>query len=183
MDPQRHDAITDPALDAEIRRALAVDPSPEFLARVRTRIADEPVSGSGRLSWVVVAPAVFAVALVAIIAISQRVPTRTQKPAPLVLIARFSIGTGALISPPSVAEAFRPAIAGLKPRATGVRSEPEVLLAADEMKALRQLILGIQEGRIELASALAAPPVDDIAIEPIAITPIPPMTGEQGVRQ
>jgi len=29
-------------IDGEIRRALDVDPSPEFLARVRTRIAAEP---------------------------------------------------------------------------------------------------------------------------------------------
>ena len=48
-------------IDGEIRRALAVDPSPEFLARVRARIAEEPAPGSRRLSWVVVAPAVFAV--------------------------------------------------------------------------------------------------------------------------
>jgi hypothetical protein len=69
------------------------------------------------------------------------------------------------------------------PKPEGRRREPEVLIAADEVKALRQLILSVQEGRIELAPALALPPVDEIAIEPITIAPIPPMTGEQGVRQ
>ncbi len=41
------DPMTDP-LDREIARALAVDPSPQFVARVRTRIAEQPPPGSRR---------------------------------------------------------------------------------------------------------------------------------------
>ena len=49
MDHQRHAAaVTDEAVGDEmardIARALAVDPSPEFLARVRTQIANESPS-------------------------------------------------------------------------------------------------------------------------------------------
>jgi hypothetical protein len=35
----------DDEIGRDITRALAVDPSPEFLARVRTRIANEPERG------------------------------------------------------------------------------------------------------------------------------------------
>lgn len=188
MDPQGHDPLTDAALDGEIRRALAVDPSPEFLARVRTRIAEEPAPRGRGLSWVVVAPAVFALALLTIVALWQRPPAQSPLTAPALLTAR-PLGSTAPVSPPAVAsssavaQAFRPAIAGLKPRATGVKDEPEVLIAADEVRALQQLIFNVQEGRIALPPALATSPVDEIVIDPIAVAPIPPMTGEQGVRQ
>ena len=45
--------LTDSALDREIQAALAVHPSPEFLARVRQRVAAEPPDvrwGSRRLA-------------------------------------------------------------------------------------------------------------------------------------
>jgi hypothetical protein len=43
MNDHRHaGASTGEAFDRDIARALAVDPSPEFVARVRTRIANEP---------------------------------------------------------------------------------------------------------------------------------------------
>ena len=50
MDGHRHDAVTDASLDREIESLLAVEPSPEFLARVRTRVAQEPepARGGGR---------------------------------------------------------------------------------------------------------------------------------------
>jgi hypothetical protein len=187
MDPQGHDAMTDAALDGEIRRALAVNPSPEFLARVRTRIASEPDPAARRLSLVLVALAVVAVAIVAIVAISHRRPAWTETPAPLT--ARPFVGTAALVSlPPANARTFRSMNAG-RPRTGDLKPEPEVLIAVDEAKALRALISGIREGRIVLTPELRAVPVtseplsvDEIAIEPIAITPIAPATGETGVR-
>ena len=42
MDDRRSaDALIDAALDRELEAALAVDPSPEFTARVRTRVRSE----------------------------------------------------------------------------------------------------------------------------------------------
>src|SRR5260370_303237 len=40
-------------IDQEIRDALNVDPSPEFLARVRTRVANEPEPSTWRWSWTI----------------------------------------------------------------------------------------------------------------------------------
>ena len=45
------DPMNDAALEREIERALAVDPSPEFVARVRTRIAEEPSRVSRGFGW------------------------------------------------------------------------------------------------------------------------------------
>jgi len=42
MADERTDEMTPSAIEREIARALAVDPSPEFVARVRMRIASEP---------------------------------------------------------------------------------------------------------------------------------------------
>jgi len=187
-------------IDGELRRALAVDPSPEFLARIRTRIAEEPAPRRRGMSWVVVAPAVFATALV-VVAVWQRPRMHTPSASPAPLTAR-SIGATTPLSLPVVARSVQPAIVEPGTRATGTRrhgdgaaataasSEPEVLIAADEARALRALISGVDEGRIVLTPVLTVVPgpsellsVDEIAIEPITITPIAPVTGETGVRQ
>ena len=56
MDAERSSrAMTDTAIDREIQAALAVDPSPQFVARVRTRIAAEPARATSWLSWKFVA--------------------------------------------------------------------------------------------------------------------------------
>jgi cytochrome c556 len=44
--------LTDLDIDRALKTALAVEPSPAFLARVRMRIASEPEPSGWRLSWV-----------------------------------------------------------------------------------------------------------------------------------
>lgn len=46
----RRQTLTDSQLDRELEGALGVDPSPDFLARVRTRIATEAAPSSWRLA-------------------------------------------------------------------------------------------------------------------------------------
>jgi hypothetical protein len=58
--------------------------------------------------------------------------------------------------------------------------EPEVLLAPDETRALRALIAGVRDGRIDLAPSLRASrpavmelePIRKLVIAPITIAPI-----------
>jgi hypothetical protein len=67
---------------------------------------------------------------------------------------------------------------------------PDVLLDARESAALRALILGARDGRVDLEAVLRAstpnamdlPPIGDIDIPIITIDPITPDTGE-GVRK
>ena len=56
MGPERHDgALTEPAteIDRAVQAALAVEPSPEFVARVRRRVANEhePAAPAWRWPW------------------------------------------------------------------------------------------------------------------------------------
>jgi hypothetical protein len=56
------------ALDRELDHALAVDPSPEFVARVRARVANEPAPSSWRMPRMLMAGvALAAVTLVAVV--------------------------------------------------------------------------------------------------------------------
>jgi len=72
MDADRRDeALTGSALDREIRAALDVDPSPEFLARVRAGIASEPKQAAWRWSWMFAAAGAMA-AVIAIAAVVSR---------------------------------------------------------------------------------------------------------------
>jgi mono/diheme cytochrome c family protein len=58
MSAQRFsDPVTDGDLDRALATALAVEPSPQFLARVRMRIASEPEPADWRFSWVYAAGA------------------------------------------------------------------------------------------------------------------------------
>ncbi len=72
------DALTESAIDREIERALAVEPSPEFMARVRRRIANEPTPTAWRAPWVVLAIGAMAGVMVVVIAVSRP----AQKPSP-----------------------------------------------------------------------------------------------------
>ena len=72
------DALTESAIDREIEMALAVEPSPEFAARVRRRIANEPTPTAWRTPWVVLAVGAMAGVLVVVVAVSRS----AQKPSP-----------------------------------------------------------------------------------------------------
>ena len=69
--------------------------------------------------------------------------------------------------------------------------QPETLVDPREAVALRQLIAGVREGRVDLTPTLnassAAPvdaaPITDIVIPPLTIEPLAPFSGAQGERQ
>ena len=65
-------------IDQEIRDALRVEPSPEFLARVRTRIASEPAPSRWRSSWTFAAAGALAAGLLIAAVISR--PSRQTAP-------------------------------------------------------------------------------------------------------
>ena len=98
--------------------------------------------------------------------------------------------------PPAVAsqdlpQIFRPVSARVTPRHARISREPEVLVSAAEAAALRNLIRGVRDGRIDIPPFLdaSAPtvmelaPLTDIAIPPIVIEPLASNDGAEGVRQ
>ena len=70
-------------------------------------------------------------------------------------------------------------------------AQSEILLDPTETRALRGLIAGVRDGRVDLSAvqqnAIPAPmdlaPVTDIVTAPITIDPIAPQPGAEGVRQ
>jgi hypothetical protein len=201
--------------DQEIRDALRVDPSPEFLARVRTRVASEPAPSAWRWSWT--AAAVGALAAMVLIAVVMSRPKQERPSAPDVVQALTPSRATESDKVPAGPEG--PALQQTEPtRSAPVRRPgpfgpgrsiaaqvasartptpepasaalPEILLDPAETHALRQLIAGVRDGRIDLTAAqkssspapLDLEPVTDIVIAPITIEPIAPLSGAEGVR-
>ena len=81
--------VTNDALDREIEHLLAVDPSPEFLAKVRARLDAEPAPAAWRFRWRPVAAGATAVAvLVLAVVVSRPTPSLTDASVEPATVAR-----------------------------------------------------------------------------------------------
>jgi hypothetical protein len=179
-------------IDEEIRQALDVDPSPEFLARVRRRIASEPVCSEWRWPWTLaVAGAMAAVMLTALI-VSKRPDAPSSTAAPVT--KPFSAANNDAALRPSSAEqrapALEPAISEVKRRnrSRGAIDRRlrlslgtagwEVLVDPREAAALRAFALRVRDGRTDLTAILRTTPTVeqepllDLNIDPIVVEPL-----------
>jgi hypothetical protein len=188
------DPMNDAALERDIERALAVDPSPEFLVRVRTRIAEEPSPASRRFGWLFAGVATAAVAAAVVLAIFDVSPVHQRASARL--LASRSIGSAVEVpsldgvgadrrvrpeSPSSVGPTH-----GSGPTTTGVAAEPTTLFDHRETMALQRLIAGVRDARVDLTPLLEEAPMalqslDNLVIPPITIEPLVP-GGVEGER-
>ncbi len=201
---RRDEALTDSALDREIERALAVGPSPDFVARVRTSIAIEPSRPVWHLSWAFAGAAVAAIVFALVVAW----PERTVAPAPMMVQvappAPVAPQPSAVSDPSTVrspeAVALQRANKAVARQQGASRSttafafqtrEPKILIDAREAAALQRLIKGVRDGRLDLSPVLNAttptamelPPITDLIIAPLSIEPLAPVEGAEGVRQ
>jgi hypothetical protein len=152
-------------LDRELASLLSVEPSPEFRARVRARVASEPSPRSWYLQWRAVSAGAATIAVAVAIVLGRA--DRPEKAPPLP-----STALGAL---PVVIPA--PHLAATAMSRPSRRREPEVVVAPGELRGLRQLAVLVREGRTQFvfpddASAASREPVQDIVIAPIAIAPL-----------
>jgi hypothetical protein len=195
MDDQRHAAaLTDEAVGDEvardIARALAIDPSPDFLARVRTRIASEPLPrpslGAAFSTWrwpVAIAAVTLLLAVVVL----------NRPRAPIVgvpLVSRTTAFDATTL--PYVASAFRRTLDGPAKAGRHILRQPlfdgQALIDPRETQALRALLAGIRNNRVDLSPLLAPtapaptemPAASDLVITPIAIEPLAPVDGAPG---
>jgi hypothetical protein len=180
------------AIDRALAEALDVDVSPDFAARVRRRIADEPMRAPFWRGWrgVVPAAAAVAIAVVGVIMLSTRGPSTPP------FLASRSLASGHMtpadVRPaPVLLAADRPA------SSSGVRAgsvlatatqEPEVLVPREEIDMYRRLIAQAQT--VPHAVVVDAPknlvPVglfSEITIDPIKIELIVPPVGGEGERK
>ena len=183
------DPMNDAALERDIERALTIDPSPEFMARVRTRIANEPSPSSRWFGWLFASAATAAVAALAVIAVFVASPIRRIAPARASLLASQTIAGAVVV--PSVGPAHRLRRgfggqgAGLH---EGAKSHEDAGARFDmrETTALQRLIAGVRAARVDLTplmkeAPMALQPVDNLVIPPITIEPLLP-GGVEGER-
>jgi hypothetical protein len=201
MDGHEHQELSDAALERELEAAFGVEPSPEFLPRVRARIASERVGKS----WVSFRPWQRAgvAAAVAVATIAGLWTLREPAPAPSEARVADAPGVNASQPAPEAGTSSSGSTSGVIPappvdrssqvEAPGTARSPrpsaiavaEVLISEDEAAALKQLFAAIGERRLEtsalpdLASALQPPePIEDIVLEPISISPLAALEGE-----
>jgi hypothetical protein len=203
MDAQRLDEMSDAALDRDLQALLAADPSPAFVARVRTQIAAEATTSRpwfGAWSAVLAAAATIAVVIVTLVGYrgsrGQAVGDR-----PAALLTRPIAGSNAAAEVGLLVAGLHSRVLDRVPRRSRPMSvtapramasaELEVLVDPREAAALRALISGMRNGAIDLAPVLTRPlpaaieaqEVASIDIPVITIQPIAPGTGEEGVRK
>jgi hypothetical protein len=183
--------MNDPALEREIERALAVDPSPEFLVRVRARIADEPTGASRGFGWLFAGVATVAAA--AALAMAVRMVSPARPPATAPLLASRSIGSPIVVPAVSPAEAghYVPNASGQPDRSqyvvsgfsrtqrespgfsrTAATRTPEPLFDARETTALQRLIADVRDARVDLTPLAKEGPMPLPAMDPLVISPI-----------
>jgi hypothetical protein len=159
-------------VDREIQEALAVDPSPDFQARVRIRLSEEPQRhrlGMGRLvSGVVALAAVAGLALF----VSSRDEVGPRVAEPVAPPAQ-----SAAAPEPAPPPAIEQPVAGPLPRPIRVDAAEAVLVPAAEREAFRRFLRTVTENGLPYAVALDAQDdaplnVSAITIDPIVIAPI-----------
>jgi negative regulator of sigma E activity len=175
-------------LENDLRQALSVEPSPEFVARVRMRIAAEPTPSVWWRPRGLVTVGALAAVLVATVYV-LRPHEQPSRSADLSLPADRPTVVPERNPEPVVVQGFSPAVsrpAIVRPAVSrSKRGDPEVLVSQAEMKGLRRLIALASQGDPDLQLLLAAPvpstPVSDIqhdaiVIAPISIDPLEPDT-------
>jgi len=179
------DPVNDAALDREIERALAVNPSPEFLVRVRARVADEPAPASRGFGWLLAGMAATAVAA-AVVGVVMLRPEPRVDPAVGLLTSR-SLTSAVIV--PTVSRGLdreprtthrEPRTSNDAPRTTNRERPPLTpLFDARETMALQRLIADVRDARVDLAplakeGPMPLPAMDPLVISPIVIEPLTP---------
>jgi len=184
--------VTD--LDRAIAETLDVDVSPDFLARVRQRIANEPAPApfwSGwRIALPIAAAAAVAIAIVGVAALSTRGPSAPP------LLASRPLLSGSLpladVRSAAVRRAAEPqtrshSVDGVTVLAT-TTTEPDVLVPREEIDMYRRLIAQAQS--VPGVTVVDAPEdrvlaglISEITIDPIKIELIVPPVGGEGERK
>lgn len=179
--------MDDSMLECEIEGLLAVDPAPDFRARVRQRIAQEPSLDAGRtawrLLWALGSGGVLAAAAVAV-AILLRVDAPPPTPRQLEAHAIDRPLYMALAPSAAASAVLRLPASSLRRRTAAVADMP-VIIHAPEAAAWRQLFADVESGDVELprltrvADESTAPPDAEFMLDPIVIDPLTPES--QGV--
>ncbi len=180
-------------IDRALAGALDVDVSPDFMARVRRRVANEPMRAPFWHAWRFALP-IAAAALVVVAAGVSMLSTRRPAAAPVLAPASSSRipavqPTQAAVAPPSpAAVTARVRTAGSRPAAHAPgRTEPEVLVPREEIEMYRRLMARAGSTPrpvfLEARDIVPTGTISEITIDPIRIELIIPPVGGEGDRQ
>ena len=201
MDAPRFDEMSDAAIDRDLQALLADDPSPAFVARVRTQIAAEAATArTWFAAWgpLLVGTATIALMIVTVVgyrgsrerAADHHQPALPTRPFPVggaaheigSLVAGLRGGVldrsettspvAALESAAAAQQTIRRPVA--TPRAVAA-AEPEVLVDPREAAALRAFFARARSGDVELAAIMpltSTPPPSSHDVHDIYIAPI-----------
>jgi hypothetical protein len=172
--------MDDVEIDRALRAALSAEPSPEFTARVRTAIAEAP-QPSVVLGWLKPAAVIFSIAVVAIVMGLRR----EQAEVAVGLAPSISSLSSTTYAPSTRHAVLRlpstvPTVKSAKlpvrpPRAhAAVPAEPalpEVIVAANDVEALRQLLVSLNEHTF-VASFDETPVSTPWAMTSLSVVPI-----------
>lgn len=147
------------SLDREIERLLAVEPSPEFVARVRQRIALEPQPGPSWFSWRLAVAATSLVTVGAAFALWSTVPAptpgKTMKPAVAPASTPVPASTDAA-GAASVDHTVSRPTRGRPITAANQFASSAVLIQRDEARAMDLLLTRVREGTLpDMTTVLA----------------------------
>jgi len=176
--------VDDAALDREIESLLGAEPSPEFVARVRARVAEGPEPGQWWMSWVLAAGAV-AVVIVAVMAWPSREPVSfVREPVQTARVEAVEPVVPPVVAAQTPARS-QPSTPGRKSGVVAAATErrididlPEVVIADNEVKTFAALVASLRQSRFDAPVPAAPdavtrleikelPPVEPLEIEPI----------------
>ena len=185
---EAQEALRDSQLDREIESAVGIEPSPEFLARVRMRIAADPAlvveSGFSRIRRLSFEP-LWALAIAGIV-LALVIPGWMREGTPMNPGNTPVASKDADRSLPPEIGTPAPRVVDVSPvrvaRATAAAETPlrlsPVLFSEDERRALQRLVMAVEEGLVPPLpeTTQAHNRVDDareLRIEPLMIDPLP----------
>ena len=189
--------LSDSQLDRELDAALGIEPSPEFVARVRTRIASEPEpsrwypsAGFSRTFEPLMAVAIVGVVLAVVIPKFMR---GDDLPKPAVTTVTGDAGGHVVRQTPSAQEVTPIGVSATRRASRAVPTAMNELplhlsqpvFSDDDRRVYLQFIAAVEDGRVPPVTEPAAATHDDAAssaelrIEPLAIDPLPQLARVQ----
>src|SRR5262249_8305767 len=155
----------DGTIERELRSLLSVDPAPGFQARVRERIDHEPQPCGWSFPWIFAAAGAAAAVIATVFVFLPR-GGQVQQPATRTEVAGTASpqqATAPAVSASVPPESLRPH----RRTSKAARPEPQLIIAANEARALRRLLFG----EVNVLPSRFEPQVREFQIPETAVEP------------